>query len=471
MRVWLLVAALFAWIPLAQARDGIVLESYEAPRPPDATKTLQPLLEELSQHGFEAGDNIGRLWEGQVSRPLQNNLPANFAKLLKDGQQEYIRGNYAAAVAKLQPLIDAAHENSAAFAKDQSLRQTMLDGLIALALAQDRNGDPKTARATLEELARSFPVATVPATTWGPAAAKQFADVQKDLAQQSRGRLIVKAPAGAEVYINEALEPQNGTVVKATVPGEYRVFARDGAKQSRTYRVKVSSAVDASVTIDLDLDQAVRTSPWTGLQYASAGDRQRFETKHAANFATRLQEGAVVVVGIDTKADMIFAALVDLSGKDRLRASVALSAGDAGQRRLAQFLGGQPASEGITVLKGPGAPGNTKMVDGDVVVTGPVESKRRWGGWPIVTGIATLGAAGAATYFFSIDGDCTDGSDDTNCLSFHERTPHAFVSVGAGAVLAGITIYLIATRPSSSSKTAYVAPTKGGAMAGLSVRF
>ena len=125
MRVWLVVVAVVAWLPLAHARDGIVLETYEGQRPADATRKLAPLLEELAQRGFEAGDSIGRLYEGQGSRPRSDSLPTDFAKQLKDGQQEYIRGNYAAAVAKLQPLIDAAHDNSAAFAKNQALRQTV----------------------------------------------------------------------------------------------------------------------------------------------------------------------------------------------------------------------------------------------------------------------------------------------------------------------------------------------------------
>ncbi|MGE0401317.1 MAG: hypothetical protein AB7T06_31715, partial [Kofleriaceae bacterium] len=306
MRSWLVAAVVVLWIPVAWARDGIVLESYGGDRPEDAAKTLEPLLGELQQRGFEAGDSIGRLYEGKVSRPRQNSLPANFAKQLKDGQQEYIRGNYAAAVAKLQPLIDTAHDNSGAFAKNQALRQTMLDGLVALALAQDRNGDPKTARLTFEELARSFPGTQVPSATWGAGAAKQYAEIQRELLQQAQGRLIVKAPATAEVYVNERFE-QTGNVVKDLLPGEYRVFARDGAKQSRTYRITVRSAVDATVSIDLDLDSAIHSSPsWTGLEYTSEAERERFEAKHAALFANAIEERAVIVVGIDASKGVIF---------------------------------------------------------------------------------------------------------------------------------------------------------------------
>jgi hypothetical protein len=136
MRAWIVAAVLVAWTGVANARDGIVLESYTGPRPADASKLLAPLLEELQKREFEAGDSIGRLYEGKVSRPRTNSLPADFAKQLLAGQQAYLRGDYAGAVQDLQKLIDLAHDNSGAFAKNQALRQTMLDGLVALALAR-----------------------------------------------------------------------------------------------------------------------------------------------------------------------------------------------------------------------------------------------------------------------------------------------------------------------------------------------
>ncbi len=472
MRAWLVVAVFVAWIPVARARDGIVLESYEGGRPKDADKRLEPLVNELAARGFEGGNSIGRLYEGKVSRPRQNTLPADFAKQLQAGQQQYIRGNYAAAVAALQPLIDTAHDNSGAFAKNQALRQTMLDGLVALALAQDRNGDPKTARLTFEELARSFPDAQVPANTWGAAAAKQFAELQRDLKQQSQGRLLVKAPSGAEVYVNERFE-QNGTVIKYLLPGEYRIFAREGAKQSRTYRVRVNPSVDAPVTIDLDLDAAVHTSPdWVGLEYGT-GDRERFEAKHASTFATSIEEKAVVVVGIDATNNLIFGALVSLSGRNERRAIIPLGASDTAKRQLAGYLAGDAPSSDIKVEVGPGAPGNTKVEDGTggSVVTPSETTSRRWGGWPIVTGVATLGAVAAGAVFYSIDHECTVPGMSP-CAFFKDRKPQMYVSIGAGAVLAGLTIYLIVTRPSAApTKSAYIVPTSDGAMAGVSLRF
>lgn len=472
MRLWWVVAwVVLGSAGLAEARDGIVLESYEGARPASADQALAPVLDELSSRQFEAGSSIGRLYESKVSRPRQSTLPDTFAKQLSDGQQEYIRGNYSAAVEKLQPLIDSAHDNSGAFAQNQALRQTMLDGLVALALAQDRNGDPKTARLTFEELARSFPDASVPAQRWGASAAKQFAEIQRDLKQQSLGRLIVKAPSNAEVYVNERFE-QTGNVIKNVLPGEYRIFAREGAKQSRTYRVKVNSVVDATVTIDLELDTAIHSSPgWTGFEYRP-GDRERFEAKHAAAFAIAIEERGVIVVGIDQTKGVIFGALVNLSGRDERRGMVPLTAGETLKRSLARFLAGDAPGTDVVVIAGPGAPGNTVVTrpvgGGDVPIT---TSKARWRGWPILTGIATLGAVGASVYFFKTHDKCTDGSDDPNCPRKTNRLPGAYASIGAAAVFAGLTVYLIVTNPTKPDRTAFVVPTQGGAIAGVSVGF
>jgi hypothetical protein len=47
-----------------------------------------------------------------------------------------------------------------------------------------------------------------------------------------------------------------------------------------------------------------------------------------------------------------------------------------------------------------------------------------------------------------------------------------YLSLGGGAALAGLTVYLIVTGGRSKpSRTAFVTPTSGGAMASFSMRF
>jgi hypothetical protein len=58
------------------------------------------------------------------------------------------------------------------------------------------------------------------------------------------------------------------------------------------------------------------------------------------------------------------------------------------------------------------------------------------------------------------------------CPSEYQTAGAGYVTLGAGAVLAGVTVYLWVTGKSATpAKTAYVVPTGGGAIAGFSARF
>ncbi|HEY4175400.1 MAG TPA: tetratricopeptide repeat protein [Kofleriaceae bacterium] len=467
----------------AYARDGIVLESYTGPRPSSAPTTLGPLLSELSARGFVTGEGVGRIYDAKVSRPAGPALPADFIKKLADGRKAFVDGEFDDAVAKLGPLIDAAHASSGAFARNQPLREKLVDALIALAMAQQRGGDPRAARLTFGELARSYPDAQVPKATWGPEAAKLFDDVKRELREQPRGRLVLKVTdETAEVFINERFE-QKGTTVKQVLPGDYRVVVQQGAHQSRVHLVTVTAGTDTTVQIELDMDDRVRTGSWTGFQYGSGSEREQSETSDAAAFGAGINERAVVVIGIDdVKGHLaIVGALVSVaSGRESRRASLPLDPAPNSEKlaALARFLAGDPAGPGIEVqLDGDATAATATSSAGEPLRPGPpidrpVQESRRWGGWPLVTGVIALGAIGTGLYYLHKDGTCPDGSNSDNCPNVYNTKTPAIIALSGGALFAVITIYLIVDRPSSPpTKQAFVVPTSGGAMAGYSFAF
>ena len=57
------------------------------------------------------------------------------------------------------------------------------------------------------------------------------------------------------------------------------------------------------------------------------------------------------------------------------------------------------------------------------------------------------------------------------CADVYNNAAPGYAAIGAGAVLAGVTVYLIVKRGGSKSRTAFVTPTSGGAMASFSMRF
>lgn len=459
--------------------SGIVLESYTGSRPAEASKVLSAVLDELAARGFRGGgDGVGRRFEAQVSRaPISEaGLPEGYAEQIEKGHRAWIQGKFDDAVGLLGPIVDAAHANTGAFARNPGLRERLLKALIALALSQHRRGDAAEARATLGELVRGFPEAQIQKGIYGPEAATLFEQVKKDLAAAPRGRLLVKlADEQAEVFINERLE-RRGTTVKELAPGAYRVLVQQGDQQSRAHGVVIEAGKEVTLTVDLGFDAAVRTtSSWAGFEFASAAERERSEAGHAAAFATSIGSGGVVVLGIDEVRGRpaIVGSLVNLvNGREIRRASLALEPppGFTRMRALAAFLAGENATADIDVQIA-GDPAVVAAVK--AVQTGELRDRpsRRWGGWTWIAGAGALAGLGTGGALLVLDGTCPGGSTDPNCPNLYNTAAPGWIAVGGGAVLAAVTVYLIVTRPRQAASTAFVVPTGDGAMAGFATRF
>lgn len=474
-----IIALLVPAAASADEGDGVVLESYTGFRPDNAGTVLAPVLRELAVRRFDAGaDSVGRAFEAQVSRPAisAQGLPADFAEKIERGHRAWISGSFDEAVSILGPLVDTAHANSGAFAKNPGILERLQKAMIALALSQQRRGDPSAARETFAELLRSFPDAQVSRGTYGPDAAQVFDKTKKELAAAPQGRLLVKlANERAEVFINERLE-RKGTTVKELTAGEYRVIVQLNDRQSRTHVVKIKANEEATLTVDLAYDEVVHSSPaWTGFAFANTADREKSEATYAALLATSVRASGVVVVGFDQVRGRpaIVGSIVSLvNGREIRRASLALDPAPAEERlrALARFLAGEVATSDIDVQ----VAGEAAVVApiGGRRVDGPAATDGRWGGWMWITGIAAIGGLGSGAVMLALDGTCRDGSTDPNCPDLRVYTPGAWVAVGAGAVFAGVTIYLLATRSSSKPpSTAYVHPMSGGAIAGFATSF
>ena len=275
----------------------------------------------------------------------------------------------------------------------------------------------------------------------------------------------------AEVYLDGRLE-RRGTTVKDLIPGEYRVLARLGGVMSRVHRVVVKPGADVTVTIDLAFDDVIRSSPFAGFEFATASERERSEAGYAAAFANAIDGRAVVVVGIDQVRGRpaIVGSLVELmNGRETRRASIALEPAPARERlaALARFLAGEEPSPEIEVQLDGAAPPRP-----DLAAVGPEGGAGRWGGWTWITGGAALVALGTGAVLLALDGNCPGSSTDPNCPDVYSTAAPGWIAVGGGVVLAGVTAYLIVSnRPARPRKTAYVAPTAGGAMAGVAFTF
>ena len=485
MRILCLAAALLlCHVAPAVAGDAIVLESFTGSRPDDASTTLKPVIDELAARSFVVGPNVIAKFEARASTPALSpeGLPTDFADQVEKGHRAFLTGKFEEAVAILQPLTNAARANPGAFAQNQLLREKLLKASIALALSQSRQGQLDASQSTFGEILRSFPDATVPRGTYGPEASTQFEQLRTKLASAGRGRLLVKINnEAAVVFVNERFEHVGTTIKPDLYPGEYRVFAQVGKALTRSHRVIVKANEDTTVTIDAGFDIAVQTSgKWVGLQFETAADREKLESTYAATFANAIDAKAVVVVGLDqVRGRMaVVGTLVNLlNGREMRRASLAIDPAPPNDRlkALAGFLAGGEATGGIDVqLDGGGIITPVTGHDGAHPVDGAHASSRRWGGWPWIAGGMTIAAAGTGIGLLAYDGHCPVAKVGDTCPDpnvYNTATP-GWIAVGGAAVLAGVTVYLIATSHGSEpSRTAFVAPTGDGAVAGVAGSF
>jgi hypothetical protein len=471
MRGLVAVAVLMVAAP-AWAGGGVVLEAFTDHRPPDASRLLGPVLDELAARGFSAGDTVARQYEGQVSRAARSSsgLPGDFAVQIDNGQKAWVRGQFDEAIKILQPLVDAAHANTGAFVKDPSLREPLVKALTVLAIAQQRTGDPSAARATFGELLRSAPESQVSRGTYGPDAANLFDEVKRELSSGGKGKLTVKADDGAVVFVDEVFR---GTSTTELVGGEYRVSVMLNKQPSRSHRVIVKPGQEATIAIDAGLDQAIHINGWTGLLFESQADREAHEGQFAAEVATAIGANAVAVVGIEDVRGRpaVVGSLISLSsGREIRRASIAMEPDPSTDRlkALAQYLAGEEPAGGMIDVQpleqGPVEAGHGPVVHHD---GGETPVKGRWGGWKWITGGVAVAGLGTGAVLLGLDGRCSNSPPAGQlCNVYATKTP-GFAALAGGAVFAGISIYLFATQPKDPAKTAFIVPTPDGAIAGL----
>jgi PEGA domain len=474
------VVILLVLSSVARADDGgIALEVYTGERSADASRLVGPILDELTRQKISTGDTVGRMVENTVSKPARTvkGLPQDFGTQADTGFNLWVSGKFDDAVKLLGPLVDIAHQNSGAFAKDTTLREHLRKALIGLALAQMRRGDPSGMHTTFEEYVRSFTDASVPKAVYGPDAASAFDGVKKDVLSLGLGKLTVRTvQTGSTVFVDETYRGSGTTTVEVPA-GEYRVVVMANDQPSRTHFATVHGGGESTVVVDAAFDQAVHTTGWTGFQFATAAAREAHEAAYAAQLARDVGARSVALVGIDTvkSHSSIVGSLVSLeSGLEIRRAGVALDPDPSTEnlKALARFLNGEAAAPGLQVI----ATSKTAVAmqvtpheepHEEVHATGgTVAVDRYWTGFKWISAAITVGLAGTSGTLFYLNGHCNGEAPLGHvCNNVYNNRPydHDFAYAAVPFAIATVVLFVAQTK-----QVPYVAPTEHGAVAGYS---
>ena len=468
---------------LARADEGgIALEVYTGERSADASRLLEPILDELAHQKISTGDTVGRLFETAVSKPSRSakGLPSDFGAQADTGFNLWLNGKFDDSVKLLIPLVELAHQNSGAFAKDTTLREHLRKALIGLALAQLRRGDPSGMHTTFEEYVRSFTDASVPKAVYGPDAAQAFDGVKKDVTSAGTGKLTVRTmQTGSVVFVDEAYRGAGTTTVEVPA-GEYRVVVIANDQPSRTHFATVHGGGEVTVVVDAAFDQAVHTTGWTGFQFATAAAREAHEAVYAAQLARAVGARSVALVGIDTVKgrSSVVGSLVSLeSGLEIRRAGVGMDPDPSTEnlKSLARFLNGEAAAPGLEVMTANKVVGTTTVKHTDdthqeLHGDGMITVDRYWSGYRWIALSLTVGLAGTSGTLYYLNGKCNgDAPVGHVCNNVYNNRPYdrQFLEAAVPFAVASVVLFALQTKQVPASM-AFVTPTEHGALAGYS---
>lgn len=480
VRYALLVALILSSSVVAHANDGIALEVYVGDKPRDAERIVEPVLTELERAKIVSAAALTKQLNTQLSVPSRTDkgLSANFVAEADAGERLYAESRFTDAINKLTPLVNDAHDNSGAFAKDPTnLQPALMKALTALALAHNGAGDASSMYSAFDEMVRSFPNATVTGR-YGPDAVKAFEASRKRLMSRGTGKLKIKVQTGV-VFVDESVRGSGSMTLDVPV-GDYRVVVIAGIEPSRTHLVTVKAGEEATVTIDAAFDQALHTGAWTGFSFATVDEREKHAGPYAAQLARALNARSSMLVGVDPgkPKPQVFGSIISLDSGNAIRgATVALEPDPSRDllKALARYLVGDAAAPGLEIVdvkakpvavvdpdkRGEGIGSETTMVNVDT----------RWGGWRWLSLSGTIVLAGTGGALYALNGACkTEPVPGRNCTDIYNNRPYDKILLGAAVPAAILTVYLIATQTKTveyrAAASAYLVPTQNGAVAG-----
>jgi hypothetical protein len=476
-KIWVLAAliAALAGGGRAAAAGPIVIEAYDGERPGDADALLAPAYAELVRRGFVAQGALVAQIDRSLSRSsgqLTASQGIEAQKLIDQGYQSFIDGDYAAAVAAVNRGLALYAIAPGQVAREEALRDLQFKALLVAARSSEVLKKGEDAFRFMAEAIRTFPDRHVSTAEFDPKVNALFRKVKAELTKQGTGSLEVKVddPA-AVVFLNERFVGTGAVTVDGLFPGPYRVYVAKGAQPGRVRDVSVAAGGQAVVAVSWSIDSVLRTGAGhVGLAVPRDGGD---ELALATRLGRELDAATVVVLAIraiDGRRAVVGYGIAT-SSQTRSFAAVQVEPVEPPAERLttlAAFLSGDKSvtPDGL-ITREPRAA--RPVAARDTAVDDP--SPSRFGAWKWIATGAGVAAVGTGVTLFLLDEENVAGGERQE-KAFNGKTPGLVVGgVGVALVVAGATMFLLDGGGEREGPVMSIAPLADGAAVAVSGRF
>lgn len=431
----LLITAAFARTSAA-APASIVVEAYDGARPADAATLLAPITAELTRRGYLAGDALGAAIDEHVSRAagtLSASQSADAQKLVAQGYDHFINGDYAQAIAKEQQALAIYAAAPATLSREPALREQELKAWLVAARSSEVLGNGEDAFRAMAEAIRTMPDRPVNTAEFDPSVKALYKKVKDELVRQGAGALEIKVDdPTAVIFVDERFVGTGAVSLDGLLPGRYRVYVAKGEQPGRVREIDLPAKGHATVEIPWVIDGVLRTAPgYVGLERSGDGALDA-----AVRLARALAAKQVVVLGIRT-----------LDGR---RTITAYAISTESQSKIYGAVQLEPVSPPPPVLAKLGALLAGDKVDVPGLITrepAPTHTRRVIGQRPSalhtlkwIVGAGALVALGSGGALIAIDSEPSPGAPRQ--AEYHQTKNLGLGVAAGGAALAIAAIYM-----------------------------
>ncbi len=308
----------------AQADDWLVVPVTAGEDVAHARAIAKDVEGDLTQRGFQvqASEVASQGFEQRVSVPASA-LSANEIDAWKQRSRAALgslaRNDYQGALRELEAVQATSRAAVDALNRDDETAAILLDTCLYTVRALLGVGKQATAQVQAAECARLSP-GIAPNTKMHPPAIRTFYADVVDAGRARTATLSVDSkPSGCEARVNGIRVGPTPARVEQLPQGAYAVQVECDAEPGRIHRVQVERGQN-SVSVDADLDAAVRTSGGLRLEYTAQPDASILET-HALALSEVLDASRVILVA-EHEGGATELILVDATEGKRKSASV-----------------------------------------------------------------------------------------------------------------------------------------------------